>query len=432
MEVNKSTETAGNIAFGLFLLVVFSLGLMKPTLNTPLGQVTPTELIFAVFGFGWIAAIVTGARRLAWQNSYLALLLYFLTLLASAVFSRDHVVSFGKLAGEMYLLTLAISTASLVTTFDKLRLVILAWLYGSILPLVIAAVGIVLFYLDRGSGLLAEITHHYGSVPVGNFVRISSTFVTPSMLCNYLSVSLVLTLICMELNWMRKSVGVVFVLTIVAGAVSTVSILLGGVFLILGAWVWLRRPGTALSRLAVSLGVGSAIAFVVIAPFALGVRSPAPYKLYLPIVGELDPSARLLVWSEAWNTFTDAPLTGAGIGRPVASVLFQNLDGTWSMLTDAHNTFLNVAAESGLLGLFGLGAVIYAAIRSINRDVADGSSLGILQSGLCLAFVSAFLYQGLTGSFDDARHLWVLIGLMLATGRLSSGSVEQGLTHGSG
>lgn len=432
MESAKSTKRAGDIAFGLFLVVVFSLGLMKPTLGTPLGLVTPTELIFVVFGLAWIAAIITRASRPAWQNTYFALVIYFLAMLTSAIFSGNPSVSFTKLAGEIYLLTLAISAASMVTTIARLRLVILAWLSGSALPLFVALVGVLLFYLDRSSWLLPEITHHYGSVPVGNYARISSTFVSPSMFCNYLSVTLVLTLICTELGWIRKTLGIVLVLVIVAGAISTISIGLGGIPLILGAWLWLRSSRTTLSRVAMFLGIASAMAFLAVAPFALAVRSPAPFMLNLPLVGELNPSARLLVWADVWKTFSGAPLTGTGIGRPVANVTFQNLDGTWSILTDAHNVFLNVAAEAGLLGLFGLFTVIYAAIRSIKQGGAGDSSIDVVRRGLCLAFVSAFLYQGLTGSYDDARHLWILIGLMFAARNISTGSVEQGLAHGGG
>jgi len=36
-----------------------------------------------------------------------------------------------------------------------------------------------------------------------------------------------------------------------------------------------------------------------------------------------------------------------------------------------------------------------------------------------LAFLVAFAYEGLGGSFEDARHLWVLFGLFLASGRLA-------------
>jgi hypothetical protein len=38
--------------------------------------------------------------------------------------------------------------------------------------------------------------------------------------------------------------------------------------------------------------------------------------------------------------------------------------------------------------------------------------------GLSVAFVGTLLYQGLTGSFEDARHLWILIGLIGAIARM--------------
>jgi hypothetical protein len=34
-----------------------------------------------------------------------------------------------------------------------------------------------------------------------------------------------------------------------------------------------------------------------------------------------------------------------------------------------------------------------------------------LRIGFGLAFIGAFMYQGLNGSFEDARQIWVLIGL---------------------
>jgi putative inorganic carbon (hco3(-)) transporter len=37
---------------------------------------------------------------------------------------------------------------------------------------------------------------------------------------------------------------------------------------------------------------------------------------------------------------------------------------------------------------------------------------------LGIAFLGAFAYQGLGGSFEDARHLWLLFGLLIASRRL--------------
>jgi hypothetical protein len=35
-----------------------------------------------------------------------------------------------------------------------------------------------------------------------------------------------------------------------------------------------------------------------------------------------------------------------------------------------------------------------------------------VRTALGLAFIGAFCFQGLIGSYEDARHLWVLLGLL--------------------
>jgi hypothetical protein len=41
--------------------------------------------------------------------------------------------------------------------------------------------------------------------------------------------------------------------------------------------------------------------------------------------------------------------------------------------------------------------------------------------GLLIGFISSFVLQGLVGSFEDARHLWVLLGLILAAYKIKYG-----------
>jgi hypothetical protein len=43
----------------------------------------------------------------------------------------------------------------------------------------------------------------------------------------------------------------------------------------------------------------------------------------------------------------------------------------------------------------------------------DETNRSVFRIGLGLAFISAFFYQGIGGSYEDARHLWVLIGFFL-------------------
>jgi uncharacterized membrane protein len=80
-------------------------------------------------------------------------------------------------------------------------------------------------------------------------------------------------------------------------------------------------------------------------------------------------------------------------------------------LLDAHQMWLNVAGQTGIFGLFALCFLCVFMFQQANVFSFVDQKL-ILQTALGIAFLSAFLYQGLSGSYEDARHLWVLIGLL--------------------
>lgn len=85
------------------------------------------------------------------------------------------------------------------------------------------------------------------------------------------------------------------------------------------------------------------------------------------------------------------------------------------MLTDAHNLFLSIAAQCGLIGLIGLAAIIAFVIARMARPSIGNSLICFL---LGAAFLDVFVYQGLGGSFEDTRHIWVLLGLFMAASRI--------------
>jgi len=58
--------------------------------------------------------------------------------------------------------------------------------------------------------------------------------------------------------------------------------------------------------------------------------------------------------------------------------------------------------------------IVLYLFRNGDRYCEDDANV-LIRRGLRAAFIGAFLYQSLTGSFEDARHIWVLIGLMAAT-----------------
>jgi len=193
----------------------------------------------------------------------------------------------------------------------------------------------------------------------------------------------------------------------------TISIGLGGVFLGIGIWFWYvagqRRPVE--SQIALATGITIAVAFIFLSVFALSpypggsVIGTIPFTNF-PIMA----SGRVLVWRDAIQTFIEYPLVGKGLGLPVANVIFPNSEGSLSLLTDAHNSFLSVASQNGILGFVAFGMITFFLVRrwsSVN-------SVKPIMFGAGLALLCSFVYQGLTSSFEDARHLWVLIGIFLA------------------
>jgi O-antigen ligase len=131
----------------------------------------------------------------------------------------------------------------------------------------------------------------------------------------------------------------------------------------------------------------------------------------------IDPAQRLLTWTDAFSAFLSHPIDGKGLGLGVAGVYFMPPSGELQLLTDAHNFVLNVAAQGGLIMVVPL---LFICIAVVRRSLPFGSGdRDVLRTALGIAFISAFGVQGMVGSFEDARHLWVLIGLVLSSSALS-------------
>ena len=415
--MSNRNEAITRVVFGLLLLVIFSVGFMKPSIGLRFGSLQLTDLIFPAAFLCWLVAIAAGASEFRWRAEYWVFAFYLAALFVSAIFSVNARLSFIKLAGTFYLVLLAIITANLVTSVELLKLSLLAWLAGSGVSVLAAVIGIAAFYIAPESDWLPVLTHHHGAVPFGNFPRISSTFVSASMFCNYLTVTLLIALVSERMGWISSLVFFALAVTIGVSSVFTVSIALGGFILAIGFWVWLDGPATNIRRAAMIGACIMAAGFVAVAPLALfGTDDYSSSGLFTP-------SSRFLVWRDAISVFLSDPISGKGVGTAVAEVVFQNSDGSRSLLTDAHNMFLNVAAQAGLPGLVAIVALVVVVGRTAWSG-QDRIRRNNVRTALAIAFVTAFVYDGLTGSFEDARHLWILIGLILAASRIDYGPDE--------
>jgi O-antigen ligase len=178
----------------------------------------------------------------------------------------------------------------------------------------------------------------------------------------------------------------------------------------------MRKRNTAAGSLFFAAAVLVALLFVAAMAVTPIAHATAPFSMNILGV-ELFPAGRLMIWIDAVRNFVADPFLGRGIGAESVHVPYQSPSGGQT-LTDAHNTFLNIAVQCGIVGLTALLAILgYAWKRSAPfRLLADTARTA--RTGLGLAFLVAFAYEGLGGSFEDARHLWVLFGLFVASVRL--------------
>jgi O-antigen ligase len=417
MRSEKLHAFLSTASFVTFMVLAASLAIQKPSIYILFGnEISLTDAIFPLVAVLTFISLVTRSIEFKWRNFYLFAIAYVAAFVLASAVSDEVATSAVKTASTLYLVLIAICGAILIDSGRRIRTAMVVFLYASLIPILVGLFTIVLFYLDPESSLLPYLTYHYGAVPVGNYPRISATFVSASMFCNYLNVVLMVALIAWKKKWVAKAVLVPAIIAIWVCAIFTISAGLGGIFLAVGVWIWNEQRTKTIGRVVLFAGTAACIGSLFASFIALQHHPTAPYSFNF-FGFELYPSSRLLVWSEAWKTFADNFLFGNGPGNRSAAVVFQNSEGSYSLLTDAHNSFLSVATQTGILGFTAFVTLtIYILTISFRDDRKDPITFG-----LAVAFLTAFVIQGLTGSFEDARHLWFLIGIVGAASYLTTG-----------
>jgi O-antigen ligase len=288
---------------------------------------------------------------------------------------------------------------------------------------------LLVFYLDPGNRVLRYTLFHFGTLPPGHYPRVKLTFLNANMLCNYLTVSLCILLVARWLDWIPKRAAALLLAGLLLAAVLTISPGLGGIFLAAGLWLWLawRESRPAAGRLALAAAMAVAILFVPAMAVTPILHPTAPFLIHVPGTEfVLAPAGRLMIWMDAVRNFLADPLTGRGIGQETVLVHYISPSGENQELTDAHNTFLNLAVQCGIVGLAALLSLFGYMARKTLPFTLPAGGMGVARLGLGLGLLNGFVYQGLGGSFEDSRHLWVLFGLFLAAVRLERPALPDG------
>jgi putative inorganic carbon (hco3(-)) transporter len=213
----------------------------------------------------------------------------------------------------------------------------------------------------------------------------------------------------------------------------------------------------ALGGVVLTFSRGAALALVALVALGLVLRLLRPRQLLLPVLlaavvlvalpqyrerlmtvsalstatratvneGEGDGSIRSRVTENlaAVLVFADHPVIGVGPD------LFPTYYGDYAQRVgiriknaerEAHNLYLDIAAELGALGLLaflGMNIVVLRELLLVRRRSED-AVLGDLAAGLFLA-VSAYLVTGIFLHFSFVRYFWLILGLAGAVGVLA-------------
>ena len=392
---------------GLFLLLVASLPVMQPVHLDYRGYaIPPADFLFLAAASTAALSVIRGGVSLPRSPLLWALGLYGAALCASTAASADRAHSSLKLLGDLYLIGLAVLTLLHVRSLDGLHRTLIAWLVGAAVTTVAAFAGLLLFAAGVSDPSVNPFLSIHGSLPDGGYPRVLALFLNPNAYCAYMVASLAILITAAEAGWVRRG-ALVFAAAMTVAAAFSLSPGLGGLLLVIafGAWCRWRRSRPGLVKLAVAVSAAGALLFLVATTAVPVMDRPLSFA-------HLRPSSRVLTWVGSFQTFLAHPWLGKGLGLSVVEIGYTNPSGVYEWLTDAHNTWLSVLAQQGLVGFIAFVSIIAVLFRGAGLSMT--SQTRVLRSGLTVALATGFLYQSFSGSFENTRYIWVLIGLLAA------------------
>ncbi len=288
------------------------------------------------------------------------------------------------------------------------RSLVEAWLVGCVVALALVVVG-----AAGPEALTARVLYDGDAVRGLPIPRVSGPFLHPSMMGGYLAVSGVLLWgVWPDLSPAARRAGrvaatlgaVVLVLTVSTGWVSA------------GVAASLLGRDSALAtrpRVASVLRLGGAL---VVLGALVGVLVPLELEVggWSIRVGAVRPA----IWASALAAVSSSPLIGVG-AAPFLARAPHPMGGPGPYLWDAHQAYLSVLGQFGVVGAALMGAGIALVARAL---------LGAPPSryrAATLAALSGVAAHAFLVANEDFRHLWALLGLAGAVGVGAAASPQE-------
>jgi O-antigen ligase len=119
-------------------------------------------------------------------------------------------------------------------------------------------------------------------------------------------------------------------------------------------------------------------------------------------VEDLSLGGRFRLWKAGMNAFADRPLMGYGTGGFIRAITPQL--GTGSQV--AHNSFISVLVEEGLIGLILYLLMFLAAYRAVRR-------FPLLERRFGLVLLGTTLVAMMPLTWEDRKSVWVVLAILV-------------------
>lgn len=379
----------------------------------------------------WIGARGRVERHPLTRPLTLALLLWLLLVMASTTWAADPSVADERLAETAKAFAIYALAASLAVT--RARVFLAAWtMVGS--ATLLAALGVyqaVTGSYDVDFGGLARVkdAQIWGDVFQG---RIAGPLGDPNYFAQILLVVVPVALLLAHRAGSSRARWAGFGAAGLLAAAVALSYSRGGAMtLVIVVALSLVAMRIGATRLA-ALGLVALLAFAAVLPSDLGRRLGTITEILPGVEGHetLDPDSsfekRKLVTTVAWLQFLERPILGVGAGnytthfdRIAAEVGSATREyGETSVRQYPHSLYLEVAAETGLVGLVVFGAAVVVSIHALLRargrfQRAGDPAAADLSTAFAIA-IAGYLISSLFLHGDFQRYLWLLFAFAAA------------------
>lgn len=403
MKINKVKTTAfcDNIIFFSVCAVAFFLPISKAIIGT----------FIYISIFFWLIKKITNRSLPEATPINLAVIIYLLFCLFSVFVSSNPKISWGSFLGKVLQNTAFFLVVSEAFNSKK-KFKVLIW---------------VLFFslvLLSADGLFQYFTHKdfLRNRPAMFFNRMYASFGTPNSFGCYLISLIPFVLLQSFAKFNSNKHKIAF------GALSIV--LFSCLMLTVSRGAWFGFIGSVLF---ISMWVPAL--WIVLCSLGLLILFASPlYESFLKqrlanffSFDDLSGQDRRVMWQAGWSMFKAGPWFGLGIGTFMFNFKEYVADKT-HYISYAHNCYLQIAAEIGLVGLSVFLAIVglffYNGIRTLRRADKDEFWYILLAS---LAAILAYCIQMVVDTIFYSLDLGVLFWLVLGIGAAAISNIKRSL-----